>query len=54
MTLAECLYQLDLERQMLRIEGAEPAELFDHFRGDVLRLAVVRAAMHYAMPNGGQ
>ena len=49
-----CLYQLDLKRQMLRIEGTEPVQLLNHFRGDLLRLAIFRAAMHHAMPDRGQ
>jgi hypothetical protein len=51
---AERLYQFDLERQMLRIEGTEPVQLLDHFRGDLLRLAIFRAAMHHAVPHRGQ
>ena len=48
------LGQQDLLRQMLRIEGTEPVKLLDHFRGDSLRLAILRSAMHHAMPNRGQ
>ena len=53
MALAERLDQLDLKRQMLRIEWTEPAQLLDHFRGDSLRLAILRPAMHHAMPDRG-
>jgi hypothetical protein len=52
--LAERLDQLDLERQMLRIEGAEPVQFLDHFRGELLRLAIFRAAMYHAVPHSGQ
>ena len=48
------LGQQDLLRQMLRIEWTEPAQLLDHFRGDSLRLAILRPAMHHAMPHRGQ
>ena len=48
------LDQHDLLRQMLRIEWTEPVQLLDHFRGDLLRLAIFRAAMHHAMPHRGQ
>ena len=48
------LGQQDLLRQMLGIEGAEPVQLLNHFRGDALRLAVLRPAMHHAMPHRGQ
>ena len=54
MALAECLYQLDLERQMLRIERTELVQLLNHFRGDPLRLAVLRPAMHHPVPDRGQ
>ena len=54
MTLAERLDQLDLLRQMLRIEWAEPVQFLNHFRSDSLRLAIFRPAMHHAMPGRGQ
>ena len=45
------LGQQDLLRQMVRIEWTEPAQLLNHFRRDSLRLAILRSAMHHAMPN---
>ncbi len=48
------LGQQDLLGQMLGIEGTEPVQLLDHFRRDPLRLAVLRPAMHHAMPHRGQ
>ena len=48
------LGQQDLLRQMLGIERTEPVQLLDHFRRDALRLAVLRPAMHHAMPHRGQ
>ena len=44
------LGQQDLLRQMLRIEWAEPVQFLNHFRSDSLRLAILRPAMHGAMP----
>jgi len=44
------LGQQDLLRQMLRIEWAEPVQFLNHFRSDSLRLAILRPAMHDAMP----
>jgi hypothetical protein len=35
---------------MLRIEGTEPAQLLDHFRCDLLRFAIFRAAMNTRCP----
>jgi hypothetical protein len=46
--------QQDLLRQMLRIEWTKLVQLLDHFRGDSLRLAVLRPPMHHAMSHGGQ
>jgi len=54
MALAECLYQLDLKRQMLRVEWTEPVQLFNHFRGDLLRPAILWPAMHHAMAHRSQ
>ncbi len=48
------LGQQDLLRQMLRIEWTEPVQLLNHFRSDSLRLAILRPAMHHAMPHRGQ
>ena len=48
------LGQQDLLRQMLGIERTEPAQLLNHFRGDPLRLAEFRPAMHHAMPHRRQ
>jgi hypothetical protein len=46
--------QLDLLRQVVRIEWTEPAQLLHHFRRDLLRPTVLRPAMHHAMPYCGQ
>ena len=48
------LGQQNLFRQVIRIEWTEAAQFFDHFRGDSLRLAILRPAMHYTMSYGGQ
>ena len=48
------LRQEDFLRQMLRIEWIEIVKFLDHWRGDPLRLAILRAAMHYAMSHGSQ
>ena len=48
------LGQQDLLRQMLRIEWTEPVQLLNHCRRDALRLAILRPAMHHAMPHRGQ
>ena len=48
------LDQQDLLRQMLGVEGTELVQLLDHFRGDSLRLAILRPAVHHAMPDRGQ
>ena len=48
------LGQQNLLRQMLGIERTEPVQLLDHLRGDPLRLAILRPAMHHAMSHGGQ
>ena len=48
------LGEQDFFRQMLGIERAEPPQFLDHGRGDDLRLAVVRPAMHHAMPDSRQ
>ena len=45
------LGQEDLLRQMLRIKWTEQAQLLNHFRTDSLWLAILRAAVHHAMPN---
>jgi hypothetical protein len=48
------LGQQDLLRQMLRIEWTEPSQVLDHFRSEPCGLAVLRPAMHHAMPHGRQ
>src|SRR5512141_2109343 len=48
------LGQLDLFRQVLRIERLELMQLLNQLPGDALWFAVLRAAMHYAMPYCGQ
>ena len=48
------LGQQDLLRKMLGIERTELVQFLHHFRSDPLRLAVLRPAVHHAMPHGGQ
>ena len=48
------LCQQYLLRQMLGIKWIKPMQFRNHFRGDSLRLAILRPAMHYAMSHGGQ
>ena len=48
------LGQQYLLRQMLRIEWTQTVQILNHFRSNSLRLAILRPAMHYAMPNRGQ
>jgi hypothetical protein len=48
------LRQLDFFRKVLRIEWFELTQLLNHFFGDQCRLAILRSAMHHAMPHRGQ
>ena len=48
------LGQQNLLRHMVRIEWTEATQLLNHFRSDSLRLVILRAAIHHAMPNRDQ
>ena len=45
MALGECLYQLDLQRQMLRVIRRDAVQFVEQLRRDPLRLAM-RHPMH--------
>ena len=48
------LGQQDLFRHMVGIERTELLQFRNHFRGNSLRLVILRSAMHHAMPHRGQ
>jgi hypothetical protein len=51
---AERFDQIDLRRQMLRIERLQAPQLAEHLRGGRARRGVARAAVHHAMADGPQ
>jgi hypothetical protein len=50
MALAECLHQLDLERQMLRVRRLDSVQLIQQLGRDPLRLAM-RHSVHHPVPD---
>ena len=51
MALAECLYQLDLERQMVRVIRRDAMQFIEQLRRDALRFAM-RHPMHHPVSHG--
>ena len=51
MALAECLYQLDLKRQMIRVIRRAVVQFIEQLRRDPLRFAMSHP-MDHAMTNG--
>ena len=51
MASAKCLYQLDLERQMLRVIRRDAVQFIEQLRCDPLRFAM-RHAMHHPVSHG--
>ena len=51
MALAECLYQLDLKRQMIRVIRRDAAQFIEQLRRDPLRFAM-RHPVHDPVSHG--
>ena len=51
MALAECLDQLDLERQMVRVIRRDAVQFIEQLRRDPLRFAM-RHPMHHPVSHG--
>ena len=51
MALEECLYQLDLKRQMIRVIRRDAAQFIEQFRRDPLQFAM-RHAVHDPVSHG--
>ena len=50
----KCLDQQNLVRHVFRIEWTKPAQFFDHFRSEALRLVILWTAVHDTVTYRGQ